>query len=200
MPECLLLDPVTRNFETLCLCSLPIKRWLLKELPPSQSAQSPFLLPILYYANLCSIINQVWMRAMSLQLCFALLFGLCLLVSQGITNPLDRLVPSRLHDRRVLIGTSRPTRDLHALEATKHVYKRTTITDLYYGARNGPNSQNYVPVGKSTYWDLDPSKAAVFTTSEFYGCTVVIVVSGKNVIIGHYGESSGGCVAMTDQA
>ena len=55
-------------------------------------------------------------------------------------------------------------------------------------------------------WTPIPSKVAVggarlfpygqqeqFTTVEFYGCTVVIVIDGKNTFIGHFNQQSGSC-------
>ncbi|KAI9841925.1 MAG: hypothetical protein M1837_000311 [Sclerophora amabilis] len=106
-----------------------------------------------------------------------LLLGIILLATPGGTNPLDG-------------------RDLYDHDATKHLSKRADIVSLFDGVTD-PNK--IAKVGATRQWNLDPSTAAVFTTSEFYGCTVLIVADGKSVIIGHYGEVSGKCETMTDQ-
>ena len=58
----------------------------------------------------------------------------------------------------------------------------------------------------ATLWTPIPNKVAVggaklfpygqqdkFTTAEFYGCTVVIIVDGHNTFIGHFNQQSGNC-------
>ena len=61
------------------------------------------------------------------------------------------------------------------------------------------STDNVCQVGGTRPWELDPTKAAGFTTAQFYGCTVLIIVNGHNVIIGHYAEVAGDCWTMTDQ-
>ena len=62
-----------------------------------------------------------------------------------------------------------------------------------------PNKHR-VQVGGTTYFELDTKKGSSYTTSEFYGCTVIIVASGKGLIIGHYGEVHGNCIVLDDEA
>ena len=83
--------------------------------------------------------------------------------------------------------------------SVEHLTKRTDIVQLYGGIKGA----NKVPVGTTGWWNLDPKKYAAYSTAEFYGCTVVITVDGKGVIIGHYGEETGGshsCVTMDNEA
>ncbi|KAL9129283.1 MAG: hypothetical protein Q9217_002230 [Psora testacea] len=61
------------------------------------------------------------------------------------------------------------------------------------------NAANKAAVGATKYWNLKTKDSARYTTSEFYGCTVVVVVNGLNVVIGHYGEVAG-CVVMEDNS
>lgn len=61
-------------------------------------------------------------------------------------------------------------------------------------------------MGSCTPFTLNPAVAASYTTALFYGCTVVIVVDGTGVIIGHFAQQTGTpgnpsavCTSMTDQ-
>lgn len=46
-------------------------------------------------------------------------------------------------------------------------------------------------MGSCTPFTLNPAVAASYTTALFYGCTVVIVVDGTGVIIGHFAQQTG---------
>ena len=60
-------------------------------------------------------------------------------------------------------------------------------------------------MGSCTPFTLNPTVAASYTTALFYGCTVVIIVDGKGVIIGHFAQQTGkpgdpstSCTSMTE--
>ena len=60
-------------------------------------------------------------------------------------------------------------------------------------------------MGSCTPFNLNPTVAASFTTALFYGCTVVIIVDGKGVIVGHFAQETGtpgnpsvSCASMTN--
>lgn len=87
-------------------------------------------------------------------------------------------------------------------DAANDLEKRVTDVDL--GTLwNGIS--NKVPMGGCTPYTLNPTVAASFTTALFYGCTVVIVVDGKGVIVGHFAQETGtpgnpsaSCYSMTN--
>lgn len=54
-------------------------------------------------------------------------------------------------------------------------------------------------LGGAQAFPLDLTKSATYTTAEFYGCTVVITIDGKRIIIGHFAQEKGSCIAMTDR-
>lgn len=114
------------------------------------------------------------------RLCFTFLLGVALYTSQSSGNPLNK-------------------QGLYDLEANDHLEKRATninLATVWAGITGG----NKVGVGNAVGWTLDPTKAAAFTTSEFYGCTVVIIVDGHGVIIGHFAEvGTPACTSMTNQ-
>ena len=92
--------------------------------------------------------------------------------------------------------------DLYIHDAANDLEKRVTDVDLQT-VWNGIS--NKVPMGSCTDFTLNPTVAASFTTVLFYGCTVVIVVDGKGVIIGHFAQETGDpnnptamCASMTD--
>ncbi len=57
--------------------------------------------------------------------------------------------------------------------------KRVDLNTLY---NNVPRDNN-VALGGSKYFKIDLTKSATYTTAYFYGCTVVIVVDGGDLII-----------------
>jgi hypothetical protein len=59
---------------------------------------------------------------------------------------------------------------------------------------------NKVGVGNTVFFKLATNKGASYTTSPFYGCTVVIIASGKGLIIGHYAEVQGKSVVLDNEA
>ncbi|KAI9879846.1 MAG: Oxidoreductase [Pleopsidium flavum] len=140
-----------------------------------------------------------------LKLCFTLLLGVFLLATQVRTNPVERrdvsgvtgaleardnfgsavgLLERRAHKK---FPPAKKGKCKHS-RSVEHLTKRTDIVQLYDGIKGADK----VPVGGTRWWNLDPKKHAAFSTAEFYGCTVVITVDGKGVIIGHYGEETGG--------
>ena len=82
---------------------------------------------------------------------------------------------------------------------TKQLNKRGVLQDLYGSVPNA----NKVNTGTAKSWMLYPDKgdqAAVYAPTEFYGCTLVVVVNGHGVIIGHFAqEKPGNVVCMQDQ-
>lgn len=72
-------------------------------------------------------------------------------------------------------------------EVAGHLEKRVNTVDLYtlYNSITGANKVN---TGAAKGWTLNPTTAAAFTTSIFYGCTIAITVDGRGVIIGHFAE------------
>lgn len=75
------------------------------------------------------------------------------------------------------------------------IRKRTDLVTLYNAVPNA----NKVQLGGAKAFPLDLTKSATYTTAEFYGCTVVITIDGKRVIIGHFAEEKGSCIAMTNR-
>jgi len=51
-------------------------------------------------------------------------------------------------------------------------------------------------VGNVKHYLLDPTEAASYTATEIYGCTVLVVVDGRGVTIGHFPEESGTRTAL----
>ena len=92
-----------------------------------------------------------------------------------------------------------PRDDLHIHSAANELEKRVTDVDLETLWNGIPNK---VAVGGCTGFKLDPTVAASYSTKEFYGCTVVVIVDGKSVIIGHFAQetvtSSEVCISMTN--
>ena len=95
-----------------------------------------------------------------------------------------------------------PRAELHIHDAVKDLEKRVTDIDLET-VRNG--IPNKVSNGSCTPFTLDPKVAASYTTALFYGCTVVIIVDGKGVIMGHFAQETGtpgdpsiSCASMTN--
>ena len=95
-----------------------------------------------------------------------------------------------------------PRGDLQVHDAANDLKKRVTDVDLETLWDGIPNK---VPMGGCTAFTLKPTVAASFTTALFYGCTVVIVVDGKGVIIGHFAQETGSpnnpsasCYSMTN--
>ena len=67
------------------------------------------------------------------------------------------------------------------------------------------SDKDKVKTGNAVGFPLYPDhgqKSAVFAPTEFYGCTLVVIVNGHGVIIGHFAQESagaGGCTTMTDE-
>ncbi|KAL9102174.1 MAG: hypothetical protein Q9163_002648 [Psora crenata] len=112
-----------------------------------------------------------------LKLCFTVLLTAIFLAPRGGTALVDR-------------------RNSNSIWATKHLEKRADIIALY---NNAVAARNFVGLGRTEHWHLDPSNAALFTTAEFYGCTVVIVVNGRHVVIGHYAQEARHCFTMENR-
>ena len=81
--------------------------------------------------------------------------------------------------------------------STKQLKKRGTLEDLYKDATK-------VPTGTAGSWELYPNKgkkAGLYAPTKFYGCTLVVIVNGHGVIIGHFAQEKPGYgVCMQDQA
>lgn len=75
--------------------------------------------------------------------------------------------------------------------SVEQLVKRQDLAELYESIKG----DNKVNVGGTKHWKF-PGTDAAYTTAEFYGCTIVIVVDGKGAIIGHYNQQSGNCEAM----
>ena len=95
-----------------------------------------------------------------------------------------------------------PRGDLQVHEAANDLEKRVTDVDLQTLWNGIPNK---VAMGSCTPFTLNPTVAASYTTALFYGCTVVIIVDGKGVIIGHFAQETGSpnnpsvsCYSMTN--
>ncbi|KAI4169616.1 MAG: hypothetical protein LQ343_005555 [Gyalolechia ehrenbergii] len=116
-----------------------------------------------------------------LRLGLTFLLSLSLLVSQVISGPLEVLP----------LATPPPTKQLH---------KRGVLEDLW----NSVSNPNKVNTGTAKSWMLYPDKgdkAAVFAPTEFYGCTLVVIVNGHGVVIGHFAQEKPGDIkCMQDQA
>lgn len=63
----------------------------------------------------------------------------------------------------------------------------TLVKDLWDNASKG----NKIATGQQGSFTLDPNQSNVFTTGECFGCTVVVLCSGKKVVIIHFKEISG---------
>ena len=67
------------------------------------------------------------------------------------------------------------------------------------------SDKDKVTTGNAVGFPLYPDhgqQSAVFAPTEFYGCTLVVIVNGHGVIIGHFAQESagaGGCTTMTDK-
>jgi len=56
---------------------------------------------------------------------------------------------------------------------------------------NSVKDADKVKTGATGQWELYPTKgseAAVYAPSQFYGCTLVVIVNGHGVIIGHFAQ------------
>ncbi|KAL8928835.1 MAG: hypothetical protein Q9208_001613 [Pyrenodesmia sp. 3 TL-2023] len=117
----------------------------------------------------------------TLRLCLTFLLGLFLLAPQVIAGVLEAFP----------VQTEAPTKQLH---------KRGVLEDLY----GTVSAANKVNTGTAKSWELYPDKgdtAAVYAPSEFYGCTLVVIVNGHGVVIGHFAEEKPGNVkCMQDDA
>ena len=117
----------------------------------------------------------------TLRLCLTILLGLFLLGPQVIAGPLEALP----------IQTIAPAKQLH---------KRGVLQDLYATVKDADK----VKTGTAVAWELYPNggdTAAVYAPTEFYGCTLVVVVNGKGILIGHFAqEKPGDVVCMQDDA
>ncbi|KAL8910678.1 MAG: hypothetical protein Q9171_004054 [Xanthocarpia ochracea] len=117
----------------------------------------------------------------TLRLCLTFLLGLFLLAPQVIAGPLEAFP----------VQTEAPTKQLH---------KRGVLQDLY----GTVSAANKVNTGTAKSWELYPDKgdkAAVYAPSEFYGCSLVVIVNGHGVVIGHFAQEKPGNVkCMEDDA
>ena len=117
----------------------------------------------------------------TLRLCLTILLSLFLLGPQVIAGPLEALP----------VQTKAPA---------KQLYKRGVLQDLYATVK----AANKVNTGTAVSWELYPSKGdteAVYAPTEFYGCTLVVVVNGHGIMIGHFAQEKPGNVkCMEDDA
>ena len=117
----------------------------------------------------------------TLRLCLTILLSLFLLGPQVIAGPLEALP----------VQTIGPAKQLH---------KRGVLEDLYATVKDADK----VKTGNAMAWELYPAAgdtAAVYAPSEFYGCTLVVVVNGHGILIGHFAqEKPGNVVCMEDAA
>lgn len=54
-------------------------------------------------------------------------------------------------------------------------------------------------VGDVKHFTLDPTKAVSYGATEIYGCTVLVVVDGRSVTIGHFPQESGSSITMENE-
>ena len=84
--------------------------------------------------------------------------------------------------------------------STKRLNKRGTLEDLW----NTVPVANKVNTGAAKSWELYPDQgklAAVYAPTEFYGCTLVVIVNGHGIIIGHFAqEKPGNVICLEDHA
>ncbi|MCJ1228106.1 hypothetical protein MMC12_004767 [Toensbergia leucococca] len=118
-----------------------------------------------------------------MKLCLAFLLGIVLYTFQISGHVLNR---SGLILTGRLLKINSPRQDLYDLNPTDELKKRTPIDLASVWA--SITGESKVGVGAAVGWRLDPNKPAAFTTSQFYGCTVVITVDGKGVTIGYFAE------------
>jgi hypothetical protein len=115
------------------------------------------------------------------RLCLTFLLGLFLLAPQVFSGPLEAFP----------VETEAPTKQLHKRGVLEALYKTVSAA-------------NKVNTGTAKAWELYPNKgdkAAVYAPSEFYGCTLVVIVNGHGVVIGHFAqEKPGNVVCMEDDA
>ncbi|ODM15141.1 hypothetical protein SI65_09380 [Aspergillus cristatus] len=57
-----------------------------------------------------------------------------------------------------------------------------------------------VATGRTRKYELDPNTPQRFATTEFFGCTIVTVMDGRNVFIGHFAEENHCGKLLTDEA
>ncbi|KAJ5981140.1 hypothetical protein N7481_008438 [Penicillium waksmanii] len=62
-----------------------------------------------------------------------------------------------------------------------------------YGTIKG---NNLVKTGGTVHVSFDSKTAALYGTSEIYGCTVVVVLDGQGAVIGHYPQEYGSEMTM----
>ena len=111
----------------------------------------------------------------ALRLCLTLLLSLFLLGPQVFASPLEALP----------VQTKTPTNQLQ---------KRGVLDDLW---KSVTDPDKIINTGAAKGWMLDPSKSAAFAPTLFYGCTIVVIVNGKGVVIGHFAEvkpNAGACL------
>jgi hypothetical protein len=63
------------------------------------------------------------------------------------------------------------------------------VLSLYRQAEKNP--ANFVKTGHSKFWNTKVSESQVYSTGVCYGCTVVVVASGKGIYLGHFQEEVG---------
>lgn len=74
----------------------------------------------------------------------------------------------------------------------------TTVLGLYKQAEKNP--ANFVATGHSKFWRTTVSERQVYSTGVCYGCTVVVVASGKGVYLRHFAEDAGTSKVFADPA
>ena len=131
-------------------------------------------------------------------------------ISSGVSKlckPTEQ-VDSLPHPQDIPLRLIIHKQNFHDLQTSNYIKKRTTDINLQT-VYNGITGQNKVHMGGISPFTLDPKTASSFTTALFYGCTVVIVVDGTGVIIGHSAQETGdpsdptgqrACTSMTNQA
>ena len=106
------------------------------------------------------------------RLCLTFLLSLLLLGSQILAGPLE---VSSVRDPA----------------PNKRIQKRGILQDLYATVPD----KDKVNTGNAIPFELLPNKgkdAAVYAPTEFYGCTLVVVVNGNGIIIGHFAQEKPG--------
>ncbi|KAJ5587012.1 uncharacterized protein N7459_002777 [Penicillium hispanicum] len=83
----------------------------------------------------------------------------------------------------------------------QEVQLETPVNSPLYNLWKDIPEGNKVPTGGFKHWKLDTTKAAQCGATDVYGCTIVIMLDGNDLLIGHYPQvSAGGTITMNDKA
>lgn len=116
-----------------------------------------------------------------IRVCLAYIVGLLLLTPQVATRALDTYVVAQYLDYDPNTDRANSSVSLH---------KRGVLEDLWGGVSDAEK----VNTGTAKSWELKkkPDGQRVFAPTTFYGCTLVVAVSSKGVLIGHFAQEKPG--------